>query len=431
MIEVQVINKILQEKSLAILNNNSIGRDYFAVYRDEIDFILNHHSSYGGVPDNETFLSNFTDFDLIHVEESEKYLVETLQEQYMYQQMVPFVHKLAEKVTDNSEEAVEFLMSQTDNLLRLTAQYREGYDIIKNSTDRKEEFKFRHEADGLLGITTGIPEFDEITHGWMKEDFIVIAGRTNEGKTWVLLFFLVAAWASGVPVLLYSGEMSETLVGFRVDTLHGHFSNRAIMSGQDDLGEGRTPQDYYDYLEDISTNEVPFVVITPKQLGGRRLTVPKLHQLIEQYKPGIVGIDQISLMDDARREKGDPKRIQYGNISEDLFLTSEKYAIPILAPVQANRESKKDKDSKDDTPQPEHIAESDAIPQNATRVIGIRKIDVTMKLGLSKNRYGENNKEIMLIWDIDKGIVRPFLSLGTNDQGEAEEVTQLEGEDLF
>lgn len=431
MIEVQVINKILQEKSMAMLMNNDIDSNYFVTYKDEIEYIFHHHREFGTVPDRETFLSRYNDFDIIDVGESEKYLIETLQEQYMYYKLVPFVHNLAELVTEDSEKAVEFLMTQTESIRQLSAKYKEGYDIVKNSTDRQAEFKFRNESEGLLGISTGIKELDDITHGWMKEDLIVILGRTNEGKTWVLLFFLVSAWMAGVPVLLYSGEMSETLVGFRFDTLHKNFKNTSLMSGNDDLGEGRTPEDYYQYLNDISTTDNPFIVITPGHLGGKRLDIPKLHQLIEQYKPGIVGIDQISLMDDYRREKGEQTRIQYGHIAEDLFLTSEKYGIPILAPAQANRGATKDKKDDEQAPKVEHISESDAIGQNATRVISIKKIDVTMKFSIAKNRYGLNNQELLVIWDIDNGIVKPFLAVETNDSGEVQQTEQLSGEDLF
>src|SRR5699024_2578928 len=111
--------------------------------------------------------------------------------------------------------------------------------------------------------------------------------------------------------------MYEKLIGFRFNTLYKNFSNSKLMAGSCALGAGRTVDEYYDYLTHLSTNETPFYIVTPKHLGGNRLTVPKLNQLIEQYKPGIVGIDQISLMDDVRRQSGDPQRIQYSNISED------------------------------------------------------------------------------------------------------------------
>lgn len=437
MIELQIINKILKKKSLSLYNDNALTREHFTAYRDEIDWILSHYKKYNQVPDVESFIAEFNDFDLLDVAESDKYLVETIQEQYMYQKLVPFVNKVAEYTKTDSKKAIDFIRSQMDHLMSLSAQYKEGYNIVKNSSDRKADAQFRQEAKGLLGISTGIKELDEITHGWLKEDFIVIVGRTNEGKTWVMLFFLVAAWMAGVPVFLYSGEMSETLVGFRFDTLHGHFSNSAIMGGKEEMGtssEPKSPEDYYDYLDNLSHNETPFIVCTPKHLGGRRMNISDLHGFIEKYQPGIIGIDQISLMEDERADRGEQNRIRYTHIAEDLYLTSEKYAVPILAPGQASRAAEEKKDG-DKAPELTDIAESDGIGQNATRVVSIKKIDTTMKISLKKNRYGKNNQDLLLIWDIDYGIVKPFLTAETDKHGEVQEDNdiqfQAEGEDLF
>lgn len=436
MIELQILSRVLIDKSMSILRQHNITADYFITYKTEAEFLFSHYQKYGNVPDVETFLSKFNDFDFREVHESEQYLIETLQEQFMYSKMVPFVHKLAELVTEDSKGAVNFIMSQVAELQKLSVQYKTGYDIIKNATDRFQEVKFRSEANGLLGISTGIKELDDLTHGWMKEDFIVIVGRTNEGKTWVLLFFLVAAWVAGITVLLYSGEMPETLVGLRFDTLHKHFSSKSLMSGQGQLGtedEPKTLDDYKEYLTNLSTTETPFLIVTPKHLGGKRLTISALHQLIELYKPGIIGIDQLSLMEDERASKGEQARLRYTHIAEDLYLTSEKYQVPILSPSQANREAKKESKNSENTPELEHISESDGIGQNATRVIGIKQLGPTMKLGLKKNRYGENNKELLVIWDIDKGIVKPFLQVTTDDRGETTDTktTTQEGVDLF
>jgi replicative DNA helicase len=161
-----------------------------------------------------------------------------------------------------------------------------------------------------------------------------------------------------------------------------------------------------------------------------------LHGLIEQYKPGIVGIDQLSLMDDYREKKGDQERLKYTHVAEDLYLTSEKYGIPILAPAQASREAEKDsKANNEKSPELHQIAESDGVGQNATRVIGIKQIGMTMKLTVRKNRYGPKNQEVLLIWDIENGIVKPFLHVATNEKGKATEVkktsTVLSGEELF
>jgi len=204
------------------------------------------------------------------------------------------------------------------------------------------------------------------------------------------------------------------------------------MQGKTELGAGGEPKDdkeYYEYLTNLGTKENPFIVVTPKDLGGKRLSIPVLHDLIEQYKPNIIGIDQLSLMDDYRATKGEQTRLRYTHIAEDLFTTSETYGIPILSPAQAKRGEKK---NDEETPKTEDVAESDGIPQNSSRVIGIKHMGATMKLGIPKNRYGPNNQELMLLWDIDKGVVKPFLQASVDKDGKATDTTSLVGgEELF
>lgn len=438
MVEVQVICKILQDRSLSLMRQNNVERDHFITYKPEIDFILSHHKKYGQVPDIETFLTEFPDFDLITVTESDRYLIDTLHEQYLYSEMVPFVHELANMTTEDAEQAVSHLMKKYAYFSGLMARkFNAGYDLTKNSEDRKKDYQARLSKEGLLGISTGIPELDELLHGWMNEDFIAIVGRTGEGKTWWLLFFLVMARQAGKRVLLYSGEMSHNLVGYRHDTLDGKFKNSALMSGSEELGtdnDAKTPEDYYAYLDNLAKSDVPFIVVTPKDLGGKRLDIPTLHHLIELYKPDIIGLDQISLMEDYRAQKGDPTRIKYTHISEDVFLTSEKYQIPILAPVQANRKAEeKKKDNQDATPEVHEIQESDGIAQNATRVISIKQLGSTVKISIKKDRYFKDGGELLMLFDVDLGIIRPFLQTRVDKKtGEVKETKKLmQGEDLF
>lgn len=396
---------------------------------------MNHHRDFGNVPDRETFVSEFPNFDVVEVTESDRYLVETIQEEYLYSKMVPFVHKIAELVKVDANQAVAFAQNELGKMKSLSPMFKVGADIVKNAISRHQDYEHRLEAKGLLGISTGIKELDDITHGWLPgEDFIVILGRTNEGKSWLLLFFLVVAWINGKKVLLYSGEMGEMIVGYRFDTLNGHFANTALMQGESALGEDKNPTAYKNYLYELAKTERSFVVVTPKDLGGKRATVPVMNQLIEQYDPDIIGVDQISLMEDHRASKGQQERLSYTHIAEDLYLSSEKYRKPILAPSQANREAEKEKKGDDGgkTPELHHASESDGVVQNATRVISMRTVDSTLKITVRKNRYGKRNQELLLLWDIDKGIIKPFLAVSTNKDGEAVKTKKLAGgEDLF
>jgi hypothetical protein len=71
-------------------------------------YILGHFEKYGNVPDKETFLVEFRDFEIVDVHESDRYMIETLREEYLYSQMVPFVHKIADIVKTDSFEAVNY-----------------------------------------------------------------------------------------------------------------------------------------------------------------------------------------------------------------------------------------------------------------------------------------------------------------------------------
>jgi replicative DNA helicase len=435
MVELQIINKLLKERSLSFIRDNDITELHFSAYRPHYTTIINHYSNYGNVPDVPTFLTSYPDFELIDVTESDKYLVETIREHYLYAKLVPFVNEVAERLRKDSTDAIEFAKAGIDTLSKITAAYGGGYDIVLNADDRRDEYKNRSTKSGLLGISSGIKELDDITHGWLPEDLITIVGRTNEGKSWVLMYLLVMAWYGGKTVLLYSGEMSNTTVGFRFDTLAYNFSNDGLMRGLKELGGGLTDQSYYDYLDAVKSGKVSparFIVVTPKDLGGRRLDVPKLHSLIEQYKPDIIGIDQLSLMSDYRAGRGEQERLKYTHIAEDLYLTSERYGVPIITPAQASRESVKSKSKErnsEDAPELHQIAESDGVGQNSTRVLSIKQLGATMKISIKKNRYGRNNQDLLLLWDIDRGIVKPFLHVDA-ESGRAE-LTTKDGEDLF
>jgi replicative DNA helicase len=121
----------------------------------------------------------------------------------------------------------------------------------------------------------------------------------------------------------------------------------------------------------------------------------------------MIVVDQLSLMSDKRR--ADTPRIAYTNITEDLFLMSKELKKPVILLAQANREAVKNK-KKGESPELHDLAESDGVGQNATRVIALSVIDGTLKLAVKKNRYGINNKEVLMIWDINTGYLKPLVS---------------------
>lgn len=396
-VEDQVINKILSQGNLNIIKENGLTGEYFPQYRDCYDFIINHYNTYHNVPDILTFLKQFNDFEISTVNESDKYLVDSLKENYLYTKFVPIIKKTHDYMESDANEALEYLTASLPSLQPL----RSGscIDLTKEGAEQRYTVYLEKSKTENQTISSGLKQVDDICGGWEKgEELITVLARSNQGKSWLLSYFALQAWLQNYRTGIYSGEMSATRIGYRLDTLNCHFSNKALIRGYTE-----EQQKYREYIDFLKQCQTPLFAVTPKELGSKA-TVPKLQNFIEKNELDCLIIDQFSLMEDHRALKRDETRIQMAHISEDLFNMSSKYGIPIIAAAQANRSgAKKGKDDDDGPPELEHIAESDAIGQNSSKVLAMRQKDGALELQFRKNRESGLGTKLVYTWDIDFG----------------------------
>lgn len=228
MVVLQTLNKILKNSDVDIIINNNLTKEMFIEYENEFEYIWKFYNDYGKVPDKETFLSNFPEFNLIEVNETDSYLVNTLNEEYLYFKTVPVVQQVAELLKSNSDEAVNYLLKEIPNLTSL--QKTSGTDIIQNSERRLQEYQNKLNGDSNSYITTGFEELDDIFKGFAKgEELVVLFARIGQGKSWILNKMLAHSWQIGYNVGLISPEMSANKIGYRFDTLTEHFSNKNLV----------------------------------------------------------------------------------------------------------------------------------------------------------------------------------------------------------
>ena len=125
-------------------------------------------------------------------------------------------------------------------------------------------------------------------------------------------------------------------------------------------------------------------------------------------------------MRDERARKGQQTRLDYAHISEDLFLLSDRLKIPVIAAAQANRAAMvKGEDEKVGVPKIEHLAESDAVAQNSSKVISIKNSDGILEMNVLKNRDGAKGFSLTYRWDIDSGTFT-YIPNSETDQAGAE-----------
>ena len=394
MVQLQILNYILQKADDSILTENELTPDYFLGYEAELKYIQEHKEKYGNVPDKETFIEKFPNFDIIEVNESPKYLVDTIREEHLYTVSVPVVQKFAELLKTDANAAAEYLKSQTQYL---QPNYTiGGIDITKQADKRYSEYIDRKQNQKNWYFESGFTELDDIIHGIQRgEELFVLFARLGQGKSWILAKIVGHVWRLGFNVGYVSPEMSYNSVGFRFDTLLGHFSNKHLMRGEDE-------ENYETYIQELQSKENKFVVATPADFN-RTITVSKLRNFVKQYKLDLLAIDGIKYLTDERGRKGDNLTTSLTNISEDLMELSVELGIPVLVVVQANRNGASDA-NEDGTPSIESIRDSDGIAHNASKVISLKqKADGILQMEVQKNRFGGMGDRLNYLWDIDTG----------------------------
>lgn len=418
MIQLQCISKIIESRDHSFIEDNMLTTDDFKQYADEFEFIENHYRTYGNIPDKATFLAKFPDIELVEVNESDKYLIDSLREENLFNRSIPVVQHIADLLNTDANQAAIYMLQAVKEL---QPDYRlGGTDIIHVADDRYNQFVERKENQDKWFFTCGFEELDDIIHGIQRgEEVIVLFARTGQGKSWVLMKMCTHIWQLGFNVGYISPEMSADSIGYRFDTLLSHFSNRGLMWGKSEVND----DEYKSYAKDLATKKNKFMVATPNDFD-RQMTVTRLKNWIKQYKLDLLAIDGITYLQDERGKRGDNKTTTLTNISEDLMSLSMEMKIPIIVVVQANRGAAQD----ESTPELETIRDSDGIAMNASKVISIRQTkEGILKLEIKKQRFGSVGGKLLYQWDIDNG---DFSFIPSYDDAEPKEKTERKVESV-
>lgn len=408
MVQEQIINYIIDTKDTSLIILNRLDDSFFPAYKSEWNYILNHFNTYGSIPDKESFLASFPDFDLIKVNEPIQYLIDEIYKEKQNNQLAATFNKVRKLLIENkTEEALDTYKKAYEDLTCGVAL--SSVDILKD-TSRYDAYIERLQSFDKYYVRTGLPELDSIIGGWdREEELATIVARTNVGKSWLLLKFAVAAAEQGLNVGIYSGEMSERKVGYRIDTLIQHISNGALVHGSSNI-----QADYKTYIDNLPNRFKGSIrVLTPKMINGAA-GVSALRAFIEKDKLDILFIDQHSLLEDDRKARNPVERAS--NISKDLKNLQVLKRIPIISVSQQNRAST------DTGVGTEHVAQSDRIAQDSTIILFFErhKDDKSLlDIELVKSRDSVNDKKLTYRVDFNKG---EFIYIpGTNDTVDKDE----------
>jgi replicative DNA helicase len=210
-----------------------------------------------------------------------------------------------------------------------TSEMRSLEAILHDEIDKLEELS---KTDvGLTGTPSGFTDLDSLTGGFQPGNLIVLAARPSMGKSAAATNIAEhAAVEAGVPVALFSLEMSET------ELAHRFLASQARVSS-DDLRKGRVRAEKWpkvlQAVEKLA--RAPIFVDDSSDMSVLELRA-KSRRLAARHGLGLVVVDYLQLM----RPEGRPdsSRVeQIGQISRGLKILARELNVPVIAVSQLSR----------------------------------------------------------------------------------------------
>ena len=260
---------------------------------------------------------------------------------------------------------------------------------VANTVGVKIQQSSTSNVRGLIGIDTGFRELNALTHGWQKEDLIILAARPSVGKTALgLNFAFNAASKSKCTVAFFSLEMSSEKIMERLLASRSSVNSEKIMQG---FLDQRDKVKLAAAIDEISKTRLYCDDSPDSKLGD---IISKATQLKNQHPDlGLIVIDYLGRIRMSDRTSLDQRQQEVSIISGQLKQLARSLHVPVICLAQLNRDVEKTETKK---PQLSNLRESGAIEQDADVCILLYREDYYTNLGISvtekKKKFGQQEE---------------------------------------
>ena len=270
-----------------------------------------------------------------------------------------FEDKNSDIIIENTESNLYNLTSdgdtqkgpkQFDNILSLTIDYAEK--AYKKSSD-------------VIGLKTGLNDFDKKIGGLHKSDLIIVAGRPSMGKT-AFATNIASNICNGknndnkTNVLFFSLEMSSEQLATRVISELSQISSEGIRTGNISKTDFEKIIRASEKLKNLSLfiDDSPALTISSIRTRSRRLK--------RKFGLDLIIIDYLQLITGESRNSNDNRVKEISDITRGLKAIAKELNIPVVALSQLSR---KVEEREEKRPQLADLRESGSIEQDADLVV--------------------------------------------------------------
>lgn len=397
-----LLSKVIIGADLREMVEARITEEFFPdeKYRLVFRFLLEHWKNYGTAPDEAVVARTFPTYTWTNDPQPLSYFIDQIRlrrEDTLYSEAL---NKVATVITDREEpkrvEKVRQILHDALVKARLEVSGTRDTDITSSYLDIITRLGDRRSNPGhLRGLPTGFHGLDYVTGGFQPEQFIVLTGVPKSGKSSVMLYMALNVWRHGRIPLFVGFEMSNNEQEDRLSSMLSGVSLTKILNGTTTIPEFLKVSRSLKELK----NGSPFFFSSDITSAT---TVSGIQSKIQQYRPDVVFIDGVYLMDselDPRTApKGSPAALT--DISRSIKRLAQTNRIPIVVTTQSlvsrsrgglNLAS---------------IGYTSAFGQDADLVLGVERQENSnmSKFHVIESRSGPR-KELYIEWDWDRGHV--------------------------
>ena len=257
---------------------------------------------------------------------------------------------------------VESLLDESEQAV-MAISGRAGEKVFSSSGEMVHKFmdaltERLGQSGHLTGVDTGYTKLNEMTAGFQPSDLIIIAARPSVGKTALALNLCLNAAKQGVPVGVFSLEMSKEQIVSRMMAIEAKVPLSRLRRCELTDNDWQRLQERLNGLASAPIYIDDSAALSTLELRGR---IRRLHA---QKGIGLVIIDYLQLMRSSRRT--DSRELEISDISRSLKALAKELNIPVIALAQLNR---KVEERTNKRPMLSDLRESGAIEQDADVIL--------------------------------------------------------------
>jgi replicative DNA helicase len=280
--------------------------------------------------------------------------------------LIASAHKIIELAEDTSQD-LETILRESEQQIADISQTQSNQDLVSIGETLIDAFQdIEDRSTGVVppGIPCGFYDLDAMTSGFQRSDLIIIAARPSMGKSSICVNMGMAIAKKGLPVAVFSLEMSKGQLTQRILSGEAKIESNRIRSGNIKDHEWESLTTAISNLAElpIFIDDTGNPTISEIKTKCKKLKAENGGQL------GLILIDYLQLM-----EGGSDNRVQeLSRITRSLKGLARELSVPVIALSQLSRsvESRTNK-----RPMLSDLRESGSIEQDADLVMMIYRDD--------------------------------------------------------